>query len=65
MEITANILIVDDEKNIREGLGIALKKDGHNIYLASDGIDALKILKNEEIDLVITDLKMPNMMAIL
>jgi len=61
MEINANILVVDDEKNIREGLGIALKKDKHNIFLASDGVEALKVIKGEEIDLVITDLKMPNM----
>ncbi|HPO49108.1 MAG TPA: sigma-54 dependent transcriptional regulator, partial [Spirochaetota bacterium] len=59
--MNANILIVDDEKNIREGLGIALKRDGHNIYLAGDGDEALKIIKKEDIDLVITDLKMPNL----
>ncbi|MCK4799226.1 MAG: sigma-54-dependent Fis family transcriptional regulator, partial [Spirochaetes bacterium] len=57
----ANILIVDDEKNIREGLKISLTKDGHNIFLACDGVDALKIMKVEEIDIVIADLKMPNM----
>ena len=60
METNANILIVDDEKNIREGLAIALKRDGHNIFLGSDGKDGLDIIKKEEIDLVITDLKMPN-----
>ena len=52
MEINANILIVDDEKNIREGLGIALKRDGHNTFLAADGSEALKVIKKEEIDLV-------------
>lgn len=61
MNIKANILIVDDEKNIREGLKISLTKDGHNIFLACDGVDALKIMKVEEIDIVIADLKMPNM----
>lgn len=61
MEIKANILIVDDEKNIREGLRISLSKYGHNIYLAEDGIIALNILESNDIDLVITDLKMPNM----
>ncbi|HQB62713.1 MAG TPA: response regulator, partial [Spirochaetota bacterium] len=59
--MTANILIVDDEKNIREGLRLALIKDGHNIFLASDGREALTTLQNNEIDAVITDLKMPNM----
>jgi DNA-binding NtrC family response regulator len=61
MDISANILIVDDEKNIREGLGIALKRDGHNIFLSADGVEALKIMKDEEIDTVITDLRMPNL----
>jgi DNA-binding NtrC family response regulator len=55
-----NVLIVDDEKNIRTGLGKAMELDGHNVLLASDGREALAILELEEIDLVITDLKMPN-----
>ncbi|HOJ65258.1 MAG TPA: sigma-54 dependent transcriptional regulator [Spirochaetota bacterium] len=57
----ANILIVDDEKNIRDGLKIALLRDGYNVFLASDGLEALEILKEEDIDVVITDLKMPNL----
>lgn len=61
MDIKANILIVDDEKNIRDGLKIALLREGYNIFLASDGLEALDILKEEEIDVVITDLKMPNL----
>jgi DNA-binding NtrC family response regulator len=61
MPINGNILIVDDEKNIREGLKISLGRDGHKIFLASDGSEAYRILENNEIDLVITDLKMPNM----
>ncbi|OHD75413.1 MAG: transcriptional regulator, partial [Spirochaetes bacterium RIFOXYB1_FULL_32_8] len=59
--MNANILIVDDEKNIREGLRLVLKKDNHTVFLAPDGSEAISILKNNEIDLVITDLKMPNM----
>jgi DNA-binding NtrC family response regulator len=56
-----NILIVDDEKNIREGLGKTLELDGYNVMLAADGDVALDSLKEQEIDLVITDLKMPNL----
>jgi DNA-binding NtrC family response regulator len=56
-----NILIVDDEKNIREGLGQALEMDGYAIYLAADGKEALRVFGEMEIDLVITDLKMPNL----
>ncbi len=54
-----NILVVDDEKNIREGLGKSLEMDGYNIFLAENGEEGLKIVNNEELDLVITDLRMP------
>ncbi|MEW5815726.1 MAG: sigma-54 dependent transcriptional regulator [Spirochaetota bacterium] len=56
-----NLLIVDDEKNIREGLGKALGLDGYNIFLAENGTEAMEVINNMEMDLVITDLKMPNM----
>jgi putative PEP-CTERM system response regulator len=54
-----NVLIVDDEKNIRQGLGKALEMDGHNILLAEDGQEALDLIHQEEVDLVIADLRMP------
>lgn len=56
-----NVLVVDDEKNIREGLGKALELDGHNILLAADGQEAWETIENEEIDLIITDLRMPRL----
>lgn len=56
-----NILIVDDEKNIREGLSAALELDGFITLIAADGNEALKIMTNSDIDLVISDLKMPKM----
>ncbi len=55
------ILIVDDEKNIREGLRKSIELDGYEAITAEDGIMGMKILQSEDIDLVITDLKMPNM----
>ncbi len=54
-----NVLVVDDEKNIRAGLGKAIELDGHNVLLAQDGQEALELLEEEEIDLIIADLKMP------
>jgi len=54
-----NILVVDDEKNIREGLSKSLELDGYRTFLAEDGEKALMVLQQEEIDLVITDLRMP------
>jgi putative PEP-CTERM system response regulator len=56
-----NILIVDDEKNIREGLGKALELDGYNVLLAVDGQEGLDIIESEEVDLVIADLRMPRL----
>lgn len=54
-----NILIVDDEKGIRDGLRLFLKREGHLTFTATDGQEALEILEKNDIDLVISDLKMP------
>ncbi|TVR56466.1 MAG: sigma-54-dependent Fis family transcriptional regulator [Spirochaetaceae bacterium] len=56
-----NVMIVDDEKNIRQGLGKAMELDGYNVFLAEDGQEALEVLEREEIDLIITDLRMPRL----
>jgi DNA-binding NtrC family response regulator len=56
-----NILIVDDEKNIREGLGRALELEGYRTLLAADGEQAMVQIEKEEIDLIIADLKMPGL----
>ncbi len=56
-----NVLVVDDEKNIREGIGKSLEMDGLNISLAEDGERAIQIINKDEVDLVISDLKMPKM----
>jgi DNA-binding NtrC family response regulator len=56
-----NILIVDDEKNIREGLGKALELEGYRTLLAADGEQAMVQVEKEEIDLIIADLKMPGL----
>ncbi len=57
----ASILIVDDEKNIRNGLSIAFQDEGYDTFEAEDGEVAWKIVNKESIDLVITDLRMPVM----
>jgi DNA-binding NtrC family response regulator len=56
-----NILVVDDEKNIREGLAKLLEMEGHRSIPAADGQEALAVLEQGEVDLVVTDLKMPNL----
>ncbi len=57
----AKLLIVDDEKHIREGLEKALTLDGHEVELASDGEQAIDLIDEGGVDLVITDLKMPKL----
>lgn len=56
-----NILIVDDEKEIRKLIDIYLKNDGYNTIHAENGEEALKVLKNNNIDLIILDIMMPKM----
>jgi DNA-binding NtrC family response regulator len=56
-----NILIADDEKNIREGLARSLEMDGYRTFTAEDGEKALMIMQEAEIDLVISDLRMPKL----
>ncbi|MCE1196171.1 sigma-54 dependent transcriptional regulator [bacterium] len=55
----STILIVDDERNIREGLAEAFAMEGYEALSASDGQEAIALLEERYIDLVITDLKMP------
>lgn len=56
-----SIMIVDDEKNTREGLKWALEATGAEIHLASDGEEALVRLGSQPVDLVLSDLKMPRL----
>ncbi len=57
----STILIADDEKNIREGLGEFLRMDGYSVVLAPDGEAGLRAVEAGDVDLVITDLRMPGM----
>jgi DNA-binding NtrC family response regulator len=56
-----NVLVVDDEKNIREGLAKLLGLEGYRTFPAADGREALASLERGDMDLIITDLKMPNL----
>ena len=56
-----NILIIDDEKNIREGLSDALELEGYNTVVAENGKLGLERIAKGDIDLVITDLRMPEL----
>ena len=56
-----NILIVEDDKEIREGIEIFLKSQNYQVFQAADGIEGLKIIGREEIHLAIVDIMMPRM----
>src|ERR671932_709064 len=57
----SNILIVDDDPNIRELVRVFLRNEGFDIYEAADGVEALAKLETLKADLVILDVMMPNM----
>ncbi|ADG94658.1 response regulator receiver modulated diguanylate cyclase/phosphodiesterase [Arcobacter nitrofigilis DSM 7299] len=56
-----SILYVEDDTTVRESLSSTLKILAKKIYTAKDGLEALNILKDNKIDLIITDIKMPNL----
>ena len=56
-----HILIVEDDKDIREGVGIYLKSQGYQVFMAADGVEGLEVLDQEEIHLAIVDIMMPRM----
>lgn len=55
------ILAVDDSATVRKFVSVALTMQGFTVVQACDGMDALEKLPNQQVDLVITDLNMPNM----
>jgi len=55
------VLVVDDEQNSREGLSKILTKEGYKVHIAEDGEKALQEAEDYKFDLIITDLRMPDM----
>ncbi|MFH1459120.1 MAG: sigma-54 dependent transcriptional regulator [Candidatus Omnitrophota bacterium] len=58
------ILLVDDEKDLLEWLSIVLGKEGYTVRCSSSGEEALKLFKQENFEMVITDIRMPQMSGI-
>lgn len=56
-----NILVVDDELNVRQLLSKVLSKEGYKVYTACDGLEGLELLQTISIDIIISDIKMPRM----
>ena len=60
----ARILVVDDERSMRELLSIVLRRDGLEVLVAEDGPTAVDIMKRERLDILITDIRMPQMSGV-
>ena len=61
---TGRVLVVDDEPSMRQMLSIALRRDGFDVTAAEDGASALAILAHEGADVLVTDVRMPEMSGI-
>ncbi len=56
-----HILIVEDDRDIREGIEIYLKNQGYIVFQAADGVEGLSVIEKEDIHLAIVDVMMPRM----
>lgn len=56
-----HILIVEDDRDIREGIEIYLKNQGYTVFQAANGVEGLAVMKKETIHLAIVDVMMPKM----
>jgi two-component system response regulator PilR (NtrC family) len=61
---SSRVLVVDDERSMREVLSIVLKRDGYDVLVAEDGPSAVELMKRERIDILITDIRMPHMSGV-
>jgi two-component system response regulator VicR len=57
----AKVLIVEDERTLNEAYELVLKREGHDVYVAYNGEEALKAFKEHTPELVLLDLRMPKM----
>lgn len=60
-DFMANILIVEDEKNMQDIICQYMHRGGHTCFTADDGVDALMLLKNNPMDLMVLDIMMPHL----
>ena len=55
------VLVVEDDKNLRKLMEVVLRQNGYNVLTATDGLQSLEILDKQQVDLLISDIMMPNM----
>ena len=56
-----HVLVVEDDKEIREGVEIYLKSQGYEVFQAADGVEGLEVIEKEDMHLAIVDIMMPRM----
>ncbi|MBC7961507.1 MAG: response regulator [Steroidobacteraceae bacterium] len=61
LQANKRILVVDDEENAREALSKILIHDGYDVSSVANGLEALNFLRSREVELIITDINMPEM----
>ena len=61
MEVSQNILVLDDEKGFREEIGEFLKEEGYHVHTAGLPSEALQVIKDNDIDIAVFDIRMPEM----
>src|SRR6476646_11636684 len=61
---TARILVVDDERSMRELMAIVLRREGYDVLLAGNGRSAIEMLGREPVDLLSSDIKMPDISGV-
>ena len=59
--MSGNILVVDDDKEIVQAIAINLEQEGFRVFKAYDGLEALELLKTNEVNLMIVDVMMPGL----
>jgi two-component system, NtrC family, response regulator PilR len=62
--VKPRILVVDDEPSMREMLRIVLRRDGYDVKLAANGTEAFAILQRERVDLLLSDIRMPDVSGV-
>ena len=60
-QMMAHLLIVDDDRSLRQFLDILFSKDGYQVFTAETGKEALKLMEKQPVDVVLADIRMPEM----
>ena len=60
-KVMAKVLLVDDEEGLRMMIGRQLRRGGHEVTQAEDGMAAIEALKQDQFDIVVSDMKMPRL----